>query len=237
MTLDFIGGVILMTAILVNVYVFTNALRISPAARIVVVAVAGVWTGVQMALYQAGAFQTEFARSIVPLVGTMVVAPLIIVGIAAAASQRVRDVLIAVPTETLIGLNAMRVFGSLFLFLAAADRLSGPFPQSAGWGDVIAGFWAIPLAISAARGTASARSIFAWNVFAAADLIAAIGLGVLSAQGNPLQIFAAPGSEGAQHMPYLLIPTVLVPFYLITHGIVFAQLRARSTAAAAEPSR
>jgi hypothetical protein len=26
-------------------------------------------------------------------------------------------------------------------------------------------------------------------------------------------------------MPWLLIPAVLVPFYLITHGIVYAQLR------------
>jgi len=30
-----------------------------------------------------------------------------------------------------------------------------------------------------------------------------------------------------QLLPWSLIPTVLVPFYLITHGIVFAQLRAR----------
>jgi hypothetical protein len=30
-----------------------------------------------------------------------------------------------------------------------------------------------------------------------------------------------------QLLPWALIPTVLVPFYLISHGIVFAQLRAR----------
>jgi hypothetical protein len=233
MTLDFIASVILIAAILINAHVFTNALRISSAARIAVVTIAGVWTGMQIAFYHAGAFQTEFARSIVPLVGVMVVAPLIAVGAAAAVSQRVRDVLLGVPTETLIGLNAMRVLGSLFLFLAVVDRLSGPFPYSAGWGDVIAGLWAIPLAIRGARGNASSTEIIAWNVFAMADLIAAVSLGVMSAAGNPLQVFAAPGSEAAQHMPYLLIPTVLVPFYLITHGIVFAQMRARRAVAAA----
>jgi hypothetical protein len=29
-----------------------------------------------------------------------------------------------------------------------------------------------------------------------------------------------------QHLPFSFVPTVLVPFYLITHGIVAAQLAA-----------
>ena len=48
-----------------------------------------------------------------------------------------------------------------------------------------------------------------------------------------MQIFTGgPGSTAVQHMPWLLIPTVLVPFYLITHGIIFAQLRRASAPAA-----
>ena len=35
-----------------------------------------------------------------------------------------------------------------------------------------------------------------------------------------------------QYLPFCLVPTVLVPFYLITHAIVAAQLRVRRTAAA-----
>ena len=59
------------------------------------------------------------------------------------------------------------------------------------------------------------------------DLITAVTLGTLSSEGFVAQMFNGdPGSAAVQHMPWLLIPTVLVPFYLITHGIIFAQLRA-----------
>ena len=130
--------------------------------------------------------------------------------------------------EVMIGLNAMRVFGAFFLLLAAADRLSGPFPYFAGWGDVITGLAAIGLAMQVARGSANPTTILRWNVFGALDLITAVTLGTLSSQGFVGQVFDGdPGSTAVQHMPWLLIPTVLVPLYLIMHGIIFAQLRQR----------
>ena len=45
----------------------------------------------------------------------------------------------------LVGLNVGRVFAVLFLLLAGEGRLSGPFPHSAGWGDIITGVVALPL--------------------------------------------------------------------------------------------
>ena len=56
----------------------------------------------------------------------------------------------AIPTSLLIGLNAMRVLGVLFLLLALDGRLAGPFPFSAGLGDIITGVFAIPLALTVA---------------------------------------------------------------------------------------
>ena len=67
--------------------------------------------------------------------------------------------------------------------------------------------------------------------FGTLDLFAAIALGLTSAAGSPLQLMhAGVGSEAVQYLPFCLIPTVLVPFYLITHAIVAAQLRAQRTA-------
>ena len=230
MTLDFIGGVIVIAAVVVNISVFSNALGISQWARIGLVTVGAAWTGLQLSLYAAGAYQSPVVPF--PLVGPMVVLPPIIVGIAAMLSSRVRATLLAVPTELLIGLNAIRVFGGLFVILAAVGRLSGPFPYFAGWGDVIVGLTAIPLAMRAARGSASPAAIFGWNAFGALDLITAVTLGTLSTKGFVMQIFTGgPGSTAVQHMPWLLIPTVLVPLYLITHGIIFAQLRRASAPA------
>jgi hypothetical protein len=46
---------------------------------------------------------------------------------------------------------------------------------------------------------------------------------------SPLQIFGGTiGSAAVVMLPWSTIPSLLVPFYLITHGIIFAKLaRAR----------
>src|ERR1700732_1769509 len=120
------------------------------------------------------------------------------------------------------------MLGVLFLLLAATGRLSGPFPYSAGWGDIITGAFAIPLALSVARSqNPPVGAIRLCNMFGTLDLFAAVGLGITSAAGSPLQlIHAGAGSEAMQYLPFCLIPTVLVPFYLLTHGIIAAQLGA-----------
>jgi hypothetical protein len=113
-----------------------------------------------------------------------------------------------------------------FLLLAAESRLSGPFPLSAGWGDVIVGLTAIPLAIAIARHPrAYGGALFAWNLLGTLDLIAAVSLGIMSAPGSPLQVFGGTiGSSAIVMLPWSNIPTLLVPFYLVTHGIIFAHL-------------
>ena len=74
-----------------------------------------------------------------------------------------------------------------------------------------------------------------WNALGALDLLAAVTLGTLSSNGFAYQLLHYDeGSAAVQHLPWLLIPTVLVPFYLVTHGIIFAQLRVRTGAAAAK---
>jgi hypothetical protein len=108
----------------------------------------------------------------------------------------------------------LRVFGVLFLLLAAAGRLSGPFPFSAGFGDIITGALAVPLALSVVQSHGlPVGAIKGWNIFGALDLLFAIAFGITSAAGSPLQfIHAGPGSEAMQHLPFCLVPTVLVPF-------------------------
>ena len=138
------------------------------------------------------------------------------------------------PLSTLVGLNIARVLGALFILLAWSGRLGGPFPQSAGWGDVVTGLLAVPvMGLAAGQSALRDRAIWLWNALGTLDLLSAVALGVTSANGSPLQlIHAGPGSAAVQVLPWALIPSVLVPFYLITHGIIFAQLRARSANAA-----
>jgi hypothetical protein len=228
MLLDFIGGTVLTGVTVVSVNAVISTLDVSRTAKLVLATLIGLWIGLQVSLATVGAFSSQFAATF-PVVGIVLAAPLIAVAIAAAVSPSARGAMLGLPMPLLIGLHASRVVGVFFLLLAADGRLGGPFPQSAGWGDILTGAAALPLAFMAARGT-GLSAVRAWNIFGTADLIAAIGLGVLSANGFALQaIVAGAGSDAVQHLPWSLIPTVLVPFYLIVHGIVFAQLRRELT--------
>ncbi len=231
--LDLVGAIVGMMAVAVNLVVLISVLPGSFARRLSVAAIAGGWVGLASGLGAAGklAFSPDHP---VPLVGVLFATPLLYVGALALKSPRVRATLMAIPLPLLIGVNALRVLGVLFLLLAAVGRLSGPFPYSAGVGDIITGALAIPLALSVARSQKLPLSAIArWNIFGTIDLFAAVALGMTSAAGSPLQlIHAGVGSEAMQYLPFCLVPTVLVPFYLLTHAIVAAQLRVRRTASA-----
>jgi hypothetical protein len=230
--LDFIGTIVLTTVIILNINAFTNAIAASAATRLAMVVAAGAWVGLATAVAAAGVFaDTSLAF---PWIGAFVAIPLLVAGAAAVLFPTVRAALLRAPLPILIGLNIARSLGVFFILLAWSGRLGGPFPQSAGWGDVITGLLAVPVMGLAARQTAlRGRAIWLWNAFGTLDLFAAIALGVASANGSPLQlIHAGAGSGAAQVLPWSLIPSVLVPFYLITHGIIFAQLRARSAGTA-----
>jgi hypothetical protein len=224
--LDLIGAVTGMTAVAINLVVFTTVLPGSFARRVSVAAVAGAWVGLASGLGAAGklAFSPEQP---VPLVGVLFALPLLIAAVLAFKSSKVRSAFMAIPLPLLIGLNSLRVLGVLFLLLAAAGRLSGPFPYFAGLGDIITGLLAIPLALSVARSREPpVAAIRRWNIFGTLDLLAAVGLGITSAAGSPVQLLhVGVGSQAMQYLPYCLIPTVLVPFYLITHGVIAARLR------------
>lgn len=143
----------------------------------------------------------------------------------------------AIPLQLLIGLNAMRIIGVIFLLDFIAGSLSGPFPFFAGLGDMITGAFAIPLALRmGGPKEPSARAIARWNTFGVLDLIFAVALAITSAAGSPLQlIHAGVGSQAMQYLPLCLVPTVLVPLYLLTHAIIAAQLRARARLIRAKP--
>jgi hypothetical protein len=75
----------------------------------------------------------------------------------------------------MVALNIVRVFAVLFLMLAAEGRLTGPFPYSAVWGDIITGVVAVPvLWLLKDGGARHTTAIAAWNLFGAADLVLAI---------------------------------------------------------------
>ena len=223
--LELIGTTVLTAVVAVNLNAAIATMPMSPVQKLTTVTIAGLWIGLAIALGTTGIYAATATP--IPVVGIMVVLPLVAVGAAASLSGSVRETLLALPIPLLLGLNALRILpGAFILLLASQGKLSGPFPQSAGWGDIIVGVVAIALLLPAVRNFAgSRRALLAWNVLGTFDLMEAVALGVLSAPGSPLQIFGgAVGSTAMWSLPWSSIPTLLVPFYFITHGIIFARL-------------
>jgi hypothetical protein len=220
--LDFIGMVITAALMVLVVNTLTTFMDVSRAAKITLATVIGVWIG--LAAAAAGAGWLTISRP-VPVVGLFVVLPLLAAALAS-AWPGARKAMMSIPISVMVALNIVRVFAVLFLMLAAEGRLTGPFPYSAAWGDIITGVVAVPvLWLLKDRGARYTTAIAAWNLFGTADLVLAIAFGVTSAEGSPLQLFPGPGSEAMQHAPWSFVPTVLVPIWLILHAIIAVQLR------------
>jgi len=223
--LDFIGTIVTAALMTLVVNALVIHLAIERGAKLALASIAGVWIGLAAAGSASG--WMAIARP-VPVIGIFVATPLVATAIAT-ASPAARAALLGLPTRLLIGLNIARVLAVLFFLLWMEGRLAGPFPFSAGWGDIITGVFAVPF-LFAAIDAKHEGAIAAWNLFGTADLVLAIFFGVTSAEGAPLQLFhSPPGSAAMQYLPWSFVPTVLVPLYLIMHAIVWAQLRARRT--------
>jgi hypothetical protein len=130
-----------------------------------------------------------------------------------------RGALLAVPVPVLVAVNIARLGGVFFLLLAADGRLSAPFAPVAGGGDMLVGALAIPVAVLvAARGEAGRAWLGLWNALGALDLVVAIALGALSAPGAPFRVFTdGPGTAAMTTLPWTLVPTTLVPLFLLIH--------------------
>jgi hypothetical protein len=220
--LDFIGTVTTAAMIVFLVAALVLVMDAPRPAKLAIAAIAGLWAGLCAAAAASGLLA---ATKPFPIIGLFVAAPLVAAAIAAAFPAG-RHAMLSIPQSLIVGLNIPRVLGVLFLLLAAQGRLAGPFPHSAGWGDIITGAVALALMLAGSR---SLALIAAWNLFGLADLVLAIAFGVMSGEGSPLQVFhEPPGSAAMQTLPWAFVPTVLVPIWMILHGIVFAQLRLRA---------
>ncbi len=141
-------------------------------------------------------------------------------------SKRVGDVLDAMPTSWLVGLQVYRVFGGIFLVGWARGVVPGIFALPAGIGDMITGFLALPIAYYLAwRNGDAARSAIAWNIFGLIDFTIAVGIGLAIAPG-PLQLIVPSIPNAAAGLyPAVLIPAFAVPSSILLHVLSLRQLR------------
>jgi len=160
-----------------------------------------------------------------PGLGIAVAAPIVLMWVGLMRVRSLRSALDVAPLSVLVGVHIVRVLGVSFLVLEARNRLPAPFAPVAGWGDIVAGLAAIPVAwlvYRQARGWRTAIAV--WNVFGMVDLVVAVSLGVLSSPGPLRRIFAEPGAGLMTSLPWLLIPGFLVPLLVTVHLVIFLRI-------------
>ena len=156
-----------------------------------------------------------------------VTAPVLIFSLSYLGITAFRQWVLALDMRHLILLHSWRMVGMGFVFLYFHDRLPALFALPAGLGDAMAAVGAIFLGIAMYESpeSVSRRRILAWNTFGLADFVIAVSLGVMTRTDEVLHISGSVGSETMGVFPLALIPAFAVPFYVITHLVIFAQLK------------
>ena len=154
----------------------------------------------------------------------------------AAGRQQVRRA----PLWAMIGVHGVRLLGISFLLLREAHRLPAPFAPSAGWGDIFVAVLAIPLALNPWRARVSGQAgpsparLLLWNSLGLGDLVVALFLGASSTPG-PLQLFHVTPTTGIMTtLPWLLVPTFLVPSLIFLHILIYYRLATVGSAESAQ---
>lgn len=224
MNTDLIGSIELTASAAIVIAALSIGFGFNAMARIRTAAWLSGWFVLVVILAATRALHYQHGLG-TPGLGIAVALPIAILCIVVARIKSLRENFHRVPLWSLVGVHTVRLLGISFIILYAAGRLPAPFAPVAGWGDIFVGATAPLVAWLAYRQGTNARAVVSlWNAIGIADLVAAVGLGVISSPGPLRLIFAGPGSAIMSTLPWLLIPGFLVPLLFTVHIAIFIRL-------------
>ena len=124
----------------------------------------------------------------------------------------------------LIGVQAIRVFGWVFVLEHLRGNLPGIFAHPAGWGDLLVGIIALVVLIRYRRQKIPNGAVILVFTVGIADLISAFFFGFASS-ATPLQMFALDQPNQVLLYPTGLIPLFLVPYFVIYHILSITEMQ------------
>lgn len=210
-----------------------------PLAAPVVLLVLAAWLAAVAALAGAGFFREPDALVPTRVLPFAVVPPLLFL-LAHRLAPGVRAWVASLDLAVVVGLQAWRVIGVLFLAFWWTGDLPAVFAIPAGLGDVAVALLAVAAVPAVARRTAGwegrVRALTAWGLI---DFATAFSLAILSGEGLPLHLTGAPVVGPVLGLPLALIPAFAVPVFAILHVIAWLRLPSRSEAkaGAGQPAR
>jgi hypothetical protein len=176
--------------------------------------------------------------SITPLIPLFAVVPPALAIAWFARSPALRAVLASVPIPALIGVQAYRLIGAVFLVLLARGAVPAHFALPAGWGDVAVGLAAPLVALALARGARGGTALgLAWNTFGLADLAVAVGMGTgLLVPLLAPELGRVPPSAAMGVFPLILVPAFAVPVSVLLHLLTLGRLARQAAAGRGVPA-
>jgi hypothetical protein len=128
--------------------------------------------------------------------------------------------------EQVFALQAWRVVGAAFLFTWGYGLLPAGFAIPAGIGDIAVGLAAPFIAVKIAQRSPKWKFSAWWFIFAGLlDFIIAFATGVMFRDGGALHSAGGQHSGLLAELPLTLIPSYLVPAFLLLHIIAIIKLR------------
>ena len=156
-------------------------------------------------------------------------APLVLFSLWFAVSKKFRQFTLSLNPTILTSVQASRLIGFTFVLLEARGVLPAIFAWPAGYGDMAIGATAAFVAWKFVN-PRHRHSFILWQVLGITDLVLAVTLGTTAILFSP----HGPTTAAMTVLPLSLVPTFLVPLYVISHAICIAQ--ARTWKAASQPS-
>ncbi len=178
-------------------------------SRIALAGIGAVWVAIVVTIEIADGFDSGG----IGLVMAITAAPLIVSAVAFNASNWFRDTILGIDPRMVLAAQLWRVVGAAFLFGWAADDLPADFAIPAGVGDIATGVAAAAALAALLHGTLTRRKLWLFTALGLGDFATAILTGAVLNQ-----------PERLDELPWVLFPTLAVPFFVILHALAIIQL-------------
>lgn len=190
-------------------------------------ALAAVWISGVIALAYNGIFDLPSDQPALPTLLALAIPVFVFAG-TMMASARLRAMVMAADPVLLTEFQAWRILGGLFLALYAFGELPGFFAWPAGLGDVAVGV-AAPFVAWRLRRDPSFLKQSRYSVFhylGLLDFVIAVSAGI-TARNNIPGLSEGITTTAMGQLPLVLIPTVVVPIFIVLHIIALMQVRSK----------
>lgn len=159
------------------------------------------------------------------LMPALILLPVVAFLLAWSTSAGFREIVLDIDTGTLVILHSWRMVGTGFLFLYAHGVLPGLFAWLAGIGDMLTALGAVLIGTILLKGnTVSRRTLLGWNTFGLLDFMIAVVVGTAM---RSVYLGGTVNTDAMALLPLSLVPTVVVPLYVVSHLVIYLQLHAR----------